>query len=53
MTSGSCSDGTMMTSSPFFQSAGVAGFSAGSGYDRATGWGTVDLGLFVPAFLGQ
>jgi subtilase family serine protease len=32
---------------------GVAGFSAGPGYDKATGWGTVDLGLFVPAFLAQ
>jgi len=32
---------------------GVAGFSAGPGFDKATGWGTVDLGLFVPAYLGN
>lgn len=32
---------------------GVAGFSAGSGYDKATGWGTVDIGVFVPAFIGM
>jgi subtilase family serine protease len=31
---------------------GVAGFSAGPGYDKASGWGTVDIGVFVPAFLG-
>ncbi len=31
---------------------GVPGFSAKTGYDKATGWGTVDMGLFVPAFLG-
>ena len=30
---------------------GVAGFSAAPGYDKATGWGTVDIGLFVPAYL--
>lgn len=29
----------------------VAGFPAGLGYDRSTGWGTVDLGEFVPAFV--
>jgi subtilase family serine protease len=32
---------------------GVAGFSAGPGFDKASGWGTVDLGLFVPAYLGN
>jgi subtilase family serine protease len=32
---------------------GVAGFSATSGFDKASGWGTVDMGVFVPAFLGQ
>ena len=31
---------------------GVTGFSALPGYDKASGWGTVDMGLFVPAFLG-
>jgi subtilase family serine protease len=31
---------------------GVKGFSAKTGYDRASGWGTVDMSLFVPAFLG-
>ena len=31
---------------------GVAGFSAGAGYDKASGWGTVDIGVFVPAFVG-
>ncbi len=30
---------------------GVAGFSAVPGYDKASGWGTVDMGLFVPAYL--
>jgi subtilase family serine protease len=30
---------------------GVAGFSAGPGYDKASGWGTVDIGAFVPAFI--
>jgi subtilase family serine protease len=29
----------------------VAGFSAHPGYDKASGWGTVDMGLFVPAYL--
>ena len=32
---------------------GVAGFSAGPGFDKASGWGTVDLGLFIPAYLGN
>jgi len=32
---------------------GVSGFSAGPGYNKATGWGTVDIGLFVPAYLDQ
>ncbi|HEY2149026.1 MAG TPA: S53 family peptidase, partial [Pirellulales bacterium] len=27
---------------------GVPGFSAGPGYDKASGWGTVDMGVFVP-----
>jgi len=31
---------------------GVEGFSAGPGYDKASGWGTVDIGSFVPAYLG-
>jgi subtilase family serine protease len=31
---------------------GVPGFSAVTGFDRATGWGTVDIGVFIPAFLG-
>ncbi len=30
---------------------GVTGFSAHAGYDQATGWGTPDLGVFVPAFV--
>jgi subtilase family serine protease len=30
---------------------GVKGFAAGSGYDKAAGWGTVDIGVFVPAFI--
>lgn len=30
---------------------GVTGFSAGPGYDKASGWGTVDIGVFVPAFI--
>ena len=29
---------------------GVTGFSAGPGYDKASGWGTVDMGLFVLAY---
>jgi subtilase family serine protease len=29
----------------------VAGFSAKPGYDKASGWGSVDMGLFVPAYL--
>ena len=32
---------------------GVAGFSAGKGYDRASGWGTPDIGVFVPAAAGK
>ena len=31
---------------------GVPGFSATTGYDKASGWGTVDMGVFVPAYLG-
>jgi hypothetical protein len=31
--------------------ARVIGFSAGPGYDKASGWGTVDMGVFVPAYL--
>jgi subtilase family serine protease len=31
---------------------GVTGFSATVGYDKASGWGTVDMGVFVPAYLG-
>ncbi|HYL58009.1 MAG TPA: S53 family peptidase [Candidatus Acidoferrales bacterium] len=31
----------------------VAGFNAGPGFDKATGWGTVDIGLFVPAYIGR
>jgi subtilase family serine protease len=30
----------------------VTGFSATTGYDKASGWGTVDMGIFVPAYLG-
>ncbi|MGH7924309.1 MAG: S53 family peptidase [Candidatus Binatus sp.] len=30
---------------------GVPGFPAGPGYDKASGWGTADIGLFVPAYL--
>ena len=30
----------------------VPGFSALPGYDKASGWGTVDMGLYVPAYLG-
>ncbi len=32
---------------------GVTGFGAGPGYDKASGWGTVDMGLFVPAYGGH
>ena len=32
---------------------GVSGFAAGSGYDQSSGWGTVDLATFVPAFIGS
>jgi kumamolisin len=32
---------------------GVPGFSALTGFDKATGWGTVDIGVFVPAFVGK
>ena len=32
---------------------GVAGFSALTGFDKATGWGTVDIGVFVPAFVAK
>jgi hypothetical protein len=31
---------------------GVPGFTAGPGYDVATGWGTVDAARFVPALAG-
>jgi subtilase family serine protease len=31
----------------------VPGFSALTGFDKATGWGTVDIGVFVPAFVGK
>ena len=31
---------------------GVTGFTAGPGYNKASGWGTVDMDLFVPAYLG-
>ena len=31
---------------------GVGGFSAGPGYDKVSGWGTVDIGSFVPVYLG-
>jgi subtilase family serine protease len=30
---------------------GVRGFSATTGYDKASGWGTVDMNVFVGAFL--
>jgi subtilase family serine protease len=29
----------------------VTGFSAGVGYDQATGWGTLDIGMFVNQFV--
>ena len=29
--------------------AGVTGFDAGTGYDLASGWGTIDAAKFVPA----
>ncbi len=32
---------------------GVTGSTALPGYDKATGWGTVDMGLFVPAYVGE
>ncbi|HYB90583.1 MAG TPA: S53 family serine peptidase [Candidatus Binataceae bacterium] len=32
---------------------GVAGYAAGIGYDRASGWGTPDIGVFVPAAAGK
>jgi hypothetical protein len=28
---------------------GVTGFDAGTGYDLASGWGTIDAAKFVPA----
>jgi hypothetical protein len=31
---------------------GVPGFTAGPGFDVASGWGTVDAGAFVPALVG-
>lgn len=31
---------------------GVPGFSARTGFDKATGWGTVDIAVFVAAFVG-
>jgi subtilase family serine protease len=31
----------------------VTGFSAVTGFDLASGWGTPDIAIFVPAFLGQ
>jgi subtilase family serine protease len=31
----------------------VPGFPALTGFDKATGWGTVDIGVFVPAFVGK
>jgi subtilase family serine protease len=31
---------------------GVTGFDAVAGYDQATGWGSPDVGTFVPAFFG-
>jgi pseudomonalisin len=31
---------------------GVPGYTAGVGYDQTTGWGTVDIANFVPAFVG-
>ncbi|HWE91795.1 MAG TPA: S53 family peptidase [Pseudonocardiaceae bacterium] len=33
--------------------AGVQGFSAGPGFDVASGWGTVDAAAFVPALVAQ
>ena len=32
---------------------GVQGFSAGVGYDQATGWGTVDIATFVNAYAAE
>src|SRR5208282_4674254 len=32
---------------------GVPAFAAGTGYDQSSGWGTVDLATFVPAFVGS
>ena len=32
---------------------GVAGFNAGAGYDLASGWGTANAGVFVPAYASQ
>jgi subtilase family serine protease len=32
---------------------GVLGFSAGPGYDQATGWGSVDIKNFVAAYTGS
>ena len=31
----------------------VHGFPATPGYDKSTGWGTVDISVFVPAYLGM
>lgn len=33
-------------------SDGVPGFSAGPGYDQASGWGSLDLNTFAGAFIG-
>jgi subtilase family serine protease len=32
---------------------GVPGFTAIPGYDKSSGWGTPDLGVLVPAYLGM
>ncbi len=32
---------------------GVTGYSAVTGFDLASGWGTPDIATFVPAYLGQ
>ena len=47
--SGSSSFGVVDVTSGNNSFAGVTGFTAGKGYDLASGWGTIDAAKFVPA----
>ena len=46
---GSKSTGIVDVTSGNNSFAGVTGFDAGTGYDLASGWGTIDAAKFVPA----